>query len=307
MFLSFLLSYSVGVYALLALNLVLGTNLPLNDLERLVHSSADIASSTFEAGADLRRHSVPRKAITLDDGDIAIALMNGMSQGKEQSEVEAVAPRYPTSSTAVFSDADASSSLASFLSSDSEEARPEKRLKGLLVPSSPPAFLAIPKLSFAQRHVSLEMLREQVYIQLGSRPRFAKSTDPLIEPYDDHLTAKDYGIFIAELANRPPWVYMAGPPDSPTRFLIRQASHKHDSFHSINRFKARGRNVRYFEAWQDLGETDSGLLFDFLGVFRVPQESSSKFKAEVLRDSVFPLRQYIVLSPSTFVVRGIDK
>ncbi|GAC98769.1 hypothetical protein PHSY_006364 [Pseudozyma hubeiensis SY62] len=307
MFPLFLLTYSVGISALLALQFVLGTNLPLEDLERLVRSSDAISSPPSDAIEALRRNSVPRNSGLFDDSNIASALMNGLRYGKEQFDADAVALRQSTSSATLSSDTTAHTPFASVVSSDSEDTRPEKRLKGPLVPTNPTVFLDIPKLSLAQRRVSLEELREHVYIQLGSRPRVAKSTDPLVVPYDDHLTVKDYGIFIAELANRPPWIYSTLPPAPKTQFLIRQASHKHDSFQSINGFKSSGRNVRYFEAWQGLGKIDSGLLFDFLGVFRVPQESSSRLKAEVLRESVFPLKQYVVLSPSAFAAREIHK
>lgn len=303
----FLLSYNVGVSALLALQFVLGTNLPLEDLERLVHSSDAISSTPYDAIASLRSHSVPRNSGLFDDSNIASALMNGLRYGKEQFDADAVASGHSTSSATLSSDTTARTSFASFVSSDSEETRPEKRLKVPLVSTDPPTFLDIPKLSLTQRRVSLEELREHVYNQIGSRPRVAKSTDPLVVPYDDHLTLKEYGIFIAELANRPPWIYSTLPPASQTQFLIRQASHKHASFQKINRFKSSGRNVRYFEAWQGLGEIDSGLLFDFLGVFRVPQESSSRLKADVLRESIFPLKQYVVLSPSRFAASEMDK
>ena len=165
-----------------------------------------------------------------------------------------------------------------------------------------PMIFRIPEMSEAERYDKLEGLREQIYHLSGVNLRRVTGVEPLIVPYNNHLSMPELSYVISHMTGikRAPWLWHFGG----IRFLLRQGWPNTQPFVLANGFKAGDYNRIFFEAWQEIGEPDSE-VFQYLGVFRVPNRGKiNPLKAQKLDTAFFPVEQFRILSPSTFTTKG---
>lgn len=323
MMLSFTRSFCTFFCFLQASQVLYGAGLPLGDWEELLRSGNQLTASLpdtqqashhdpllpVSTGLVASSHYWPKDSLVSDDGDIASALRDGISHySRPDQEVDPEPHVHLQRSASLIPSMPAASSSTSPISRTGEDKRevspPQERMPGRTSPPLIPLNIRmVPELTAQQRASVLANLRKEIYYYVNSKLALKKSLEPLIVPYGGHLSSTDLETFVRQMAlsDYPPWIYLS----EGTRFLLRQGWPNTALFRRINGFTTGDYSRIYFEAWQEMGQSGSE-LFQYLGVFRVPNRNRLvQFKRTYLDQSFFPIKQYVVLSSSTFTTSSM--